>query len=227
MPPLSDIAVEPDEGSLAGLSQDRKTVYIGDLSRDAPLSGQRLGGIIFTSLSWDRQGYLWVASASTVWMLLPGAGSQEINPKSVQPRDHLTDFRVAPDGVRVAMIVQVPGGGSQVLLAAITHTSRLVASIGDTVAIGAQISAPQDLTWYDADHLIVLTHPGAQAQLVEIPLNGGQPRPIATLPGTISVTSDGTELAVGLSNGNLAVSPGLDAPWQPVPMAGSSPAYPG
>jgi hypothetical protein len=236
VPALSDIAIEPDEGSLAGLSQDRKTVYIGDLSRNAELSSQRPGGLgsTFNSLSWDRMGELWVASdnsVTSVWMLVPGSGAQDFNsqgidPKGLVPADRLTELRVAPDGIRVAMIVKTQSGVSQVLLAAISHDGP-VASIGDTTAIGAQIPSPQDLTWYDADHIIVLTNPGAKAQLEEVPLNGGQPSPISTVPGTTSVTSDGAALAVGLSNGGLAVAPSLNAPWQQAGVQGSSPIYPG
>jgi Lipoprotein LpqB beta-propeller domain/Sporulation and spore germination len=231
VPALSDIAIEPDEGSLAGLAQDRKTVYIGDLSRGAALSAVRLGGT-FDSLSWDRKGDLWMAAGnSSVWMLAPGSGSQDFNaldipPKGVLPSERLTALRVAPDGVRVAMIVQTRTGASQVLLGAISGNGPGT-SIGETVAIGAQIQSPQDLTWYDADHLIVLTNPGPKAQLEAVPLNGGQPTPVSTDPGTTSVTSDGAGLAVGLSNGGLAITPSLEAPWQQAGMLGSSPAYPG
>ena len=60
-----------------------------------------------------------------------------------------------------------------------------------------------------------------------IPLNGGQPTPIPTLAGAVSVSSDGTGLAVGLSNGQLDVSPGLNGLWTQVAAAGSAPVYPG
>jgi hypothetical protein len=223
-PALSDIAIEPDQSSIAGLSQDRKTVYIGDLNRDAEMSAQHPGGT-FNSLSWDRMGDLWAVGDNSVWMLTPGSGSTGINPSGFLQGGRLTAFRVAPDGIRVAMIVQ-HGASSQLLLAAISRDGP-AASIGDTVVIGAQIPSPQDLTWYDADHLIVLMNPGAKAQLEEVPLNGGQPSAVSTVPGTTSVTSDGGALAAGLSNGGLAVTPILDAPWQQAGKLGGSPAYPG
>ena len=219
---LRAIAVEPDLGALAGLSADGKTVYIGDLSRNAGLTAQRPGGT-YMSLSWDRNGDLWVAGSTAVWLLAPGGSTVEISPPG---GGQVTAFRVAPDGVRVAMIVR-KSGAYQVLLGAIVNGPP-VASFGrQWVAIGTTLQSPQALTWYDADHLIVLTRPGPDARLEEVPLNGGQPTPIDTLSGTTSVTADGAGLAVGLSNGELYVSSSLNAPWQRVTSSGRDPVYPG
>jgi hypothetical protein len=124
------------------------------------------------------------------------------------------------------MIVR-KSGAYQVLLGAIINGPP-VASFGrQWVAIGTTLQSPQALTWYDADHLIVLTRPGPDARLEEVPLNGGQPTPIDTLSGTTSVTADGAGLAVGLSNGELYVSSSLNAPWQRVTSSGRDPVYPG
>ena len=95
------------------------------------------------------------------------------------------------------------------------------------MAIGTGAPDPEALTWYDADHIVVLERTAAGAQLAVIPLNGGQPTPIPTLAGTVSVTAGGARLAVGLSNGQLDVSPGLNGLWTQVAAAGSAPAYPG
>jgi hypothetical protein len=142
--------------------------------------------------------------------------------------DEVTAFRVAPDGVRAAMIVKTGNGASQLLLAAIIHSDAGAAvSIGQTVAIGAGIADPGALSWYDADHIVVLAGAGSGAQLEEVPVNGGQPTLIGTQSGTVSVTGDGAGLAVGLSNGELFVSPSLNAPWEPVDSAGKGPVFPG
>jgi Lipoprotein LpqB beta-propeller domain/Sporulation and spore germination len=227
VPVLSTIAVEPNQGTLAGLSGDGKIVYIGDLSRKAVLSSQHLDAT-YSSLSWDVRGNLWVAGNSSLLVLwgAHGSNSQEFNPKDLAPGDRLAAFRVAPDGVRVAMIVKNRAGASRILLGAITHNGP-AASIGQTVAIGSQIPAPQDVTWYDADHVIVLTQVGNRAQLEEVPLNGGQPVPVSTVNGTTSVTAAGGRLAVGLANGRMSIAPAVNALWQQVSMFGRGPAYPG
>ena len=227
VPALSTVAVAPRQAELAGISADGQTVFTGALSGNTVLTPKRPGGTC-TSLSWDRNGDLWVAAGSSVWMLTPGTGSTVQVDLGLPAGEEVTDIRVAPDGVRAAMIVKKRDGSAQVLIAAITHADNgATASLGQTVAIGAGVPDPEALTWYDADHIVVLERPGAGAQLAVIPLNGGQPTPIPTLAGAVSVSSDGTGLAVGLANGQLDVSPGLNGLWTQVAAAGSDPVYPG
>jgi hypothetical protein len=66
--------------------------------------------------------------------------------------------------------------------------------------------------------------------LAEVPVDGqdssnAQQAP----PGAISVTADGDQnaLVVGLDNNHLAVSTGLEGPWQTLSVQGEKPAYPG
>jgi Lipoprotein LpqB beta-propeller domain/Sporulation and spore germination len=226
-PALGTVAVAPSQAELAGISADGQTVFTGPLAGNAVLTPKRPGGTC-TSLSWDRNGDLWVAAGSSVWMLTPGTGSTVQVDLGLPAGAEVTAIRVAPDGVRVAMIVKKRDGSSQILLAAITHADNgATPSIGQTVAIGAGISDPEALTWYDADHVVVLEQTAARPQLMAIPLDGSQPTPIPTLTGTVSVTANGTGLAVGLSDGRLDVSPGLNGLWRQVAGAGAGPAYPG
>jgi hypothetical protein len=227
VPALSTVAVAPRQAELAGISARGQTVVTGALVANAVLTPKRPGGTC-TSLSWDRNGNLWVAAGSSVWMLTPVTGSTVQVDLGLPAGEEVTAIRVAPDGVRVAMIVKKPDGSAQLLLAAITHADNgATASIGQTVAVGAGVPDPEALTWYDADHLVVLERTAAGAQLAVIPLNGGQPTPIPTLTGTVSVTADGTGLAVGLSDGQLNISPGLNGLWTQVAGTGTSLAYPG
>jgi len=226
-PVLGTVAVAPQQAELAGISADGQTVFTGRLAANAALTPKRPGGT-GTSLSWDRNGDLWVAAGSSVWMLTPDTGSTVQVGLGLPAGEEVTAIRVAPDGVRVAMIVKTPDGSAQLLLAAITHADNgATASIGQTVAIGAGVPDPEALTWYDADHIVVLERTAAGSQLVAIPLDGSQPTPIPTLTGTVSVTANGTDLAVGLSDGQLDVSPGLNGLWMRVAGTGAGPAYPG
>ena len=72
-----------------------------------------MSGASITSLSWDREDNLWAAGSSggkpRVWVLRASEGK----PLSVGLPPHIrsvTALRVAPDGVRVAMIASVSTG---------------------------------------------------------------------------------------------------------------------
>jgi hypothetical protein len=224
LPAFAMIAVAPGQASLAGVSADGRTIYIGDLGGNAPLTANRPGGIV-TSLSWDRTGHLWFSASGSIWMLTPTTGAM-VQTLGLPAGDQVTALRVAPDGVRIAMIVKTGSGSAQLLVAAIIHTGAS-ASIGQAVTMGAGITDPQELSWYDADHLIVLAGQRSGAQLKVVPLDGGQPSLIGTQSGTVSVTGDGAGLAAGLSDGHLYVSPSLSGSWEPVKSAGHDPVFPG
>ena len=69
------------------------------------------------------------------------SGATLVTLDGVPPQDEVTQFRVAPDGVRAAMIVRGTFGGrpgSQVQLVAITHSGPS-ASVGSPVIIGSAI----------------------------------------------------------------------------------------
>ena len=65
-------------------------------------------------------------------------------------------------------------------------------------------------------------------QLLQPPTQQAQ-GPQATPPGTLSITADGTAnvLVAGLTANQLAVSTGLEGPWQTLGEPGRDPAYPG
>jgi hypothetical protein len=150
----------------------------------------------------------------------------------VPPGADVTDFVVAPDGVRVVMIVH-DGSLSHVEVGAITHTGQVVTVQQQPVTIGAGITQPDDVAWYGTDNVIVLAGSGSSsgAELYEVPLNGGPPTIVAT-PGTpVSVTAlspqgSAPDIAIGLSGGKIMVSTGLGA-FQLTRAVGQSPAYPG
>ena len=96
--------------------------------------------------------------------------------------------------------------------------------------VGPDLAQPDTLTWYDADDLIVLAGSGARAALSEVPVDGqdsssSQPAPA----GANAITAAGgmNALVAGLSDNQLAVSTGLEGPWQPLAVPGQNPAYPG
>lgn len=229
-PDLSSIAVSPDGRWLAGISADGSSVYTADLSHGGALRMWKSPSGSCTSLSWDSQGDLWIAAGGDLWLMQPGSGSaSQVGLTALPPADNVTDFRVAPDGVRAAMIVTT-ASGTQVQLAAITHSGPS-AWVGQPVTLGAGIADPEALSWYGTDNVIVMSGGAAGAQLDEVPLNGGQPTAIAAAPGAVSMTATspgqiGSSVALGLSGGQIMVSAGLGA-FQPTRAVGRAPAYPG
>jgi Lipoprotein LpqB beta-propeller domain/Sporulation and spore germination len=236
-PALGSIAVSPDRHWVAGITADGEFVYHGDLSRGARLQPWKPTSGDCTSVSWDEQGDLWIAAGGEVWILPPGAtGASVIIMNGGAPGDEVTQFRVAPDGVRAAMIVHGMADGrpvSQVQVAAITH-SGTSASVGQPVTIGSAITDPEALSWYGTDYVMVLSGGPSGPQLYEVPLNGGQPTAVATPAGDpVSLTAtnpddSAAEIALGMSDGKIMIAANLGA-FEPVRAvaAGQAPAYPG
>jgi hypothetical protein len=145
---------------------------------------------------------------------------------------------VAPDGVRVALILQV--GPQRVLeLGAVDRSGQQGAGqlgsqsvrpwITTGVQLGTSLDYPVALTWYDADNLLVLTADGSQKALYEVPVDGQESAgPLPTPPGATSITAHGpgNALVAGLANGTIEVSASLEGPWQTLGVHGSAPAYP-
>jgi hypothetical protein len=234
-PALSSVAVSPDRRSVAGIADGGDAIYVGAMTRGAALRELPSPGGTVTSLSWDPQGDLWVAANgldSEVFMYPPSMATPVPVPVSVSPGGTITGFQVAPDGVRVAMIVKGTSHGkpsATVQVAAITR-GNADASVGVPLTIGSGIADPQQLSWYGQDNLIVLA--GSPGQLYEVPLNGGQPSPI-TVTGAdpVSVTATGpengsTDIAIGLANGTIMVSADSNG-FELTRARGLAPVYPG
>lgn len=230
--PFSRIAVSPGGDKFAGtLATGRGcTVYYGFLGSTAPLSRRvlpdRAAGPC-TSLSWDRQGDIWAVAGANIWVLPPEshepvAISPPPLPGSLTTNYQILTLRVAPDGVRAAMLVQVAGGTRQIVLTGVSRSGTEI-SFGPTVTIGGSVAHPQALSWYDVDHLVVL----AQSQLYEVPASGGAATTLEPVPAnTNSVTSAGTDQVTTSTQAQILVSAGPDEPEQ-ITLAGTSPAYPG
>jgi hypothetical protein len=231
VPPLTSIAVSPDGRSLAGIVAGGAAIYITGLSRGASGWEWRPTSGTCTSVSWDAQGDLFVTASDGVWMLAPGSSHSgtPVNVAGLQAGSEVTDFRVAPDGVRVAMIIR-DSSGSELKLGAIVYSDGISAVEQPPVTIGANIPQPDSVSWYGSDDLIVLAGRSANTQLDEVPLNGGQPTVIQTPASPVSVTANaegaGSDIAIGLPGDKIMLS--VDqAAFQPIRWPGSALAYPG
>jgi hypothetical protein len=174
--------------------------------------------------------------------MLPGADTGDVDmvitveDPALSPST-VTSLRVAPDGVRVAMIVQTKAG-AKVMVAAISQpTARLVylAESDEMVTVGSDISSPVALSWWDRDHLLVLGRNNGTAQLYDVPLNGQESKPVVTPAAAMSVATSGSGLVVGTATAGHArgetgadiwTSDGLNGLWRQV-AHGISPVFPG
>ena len=241
--PLTSIAVSRDQHYLAGIggTATATTLYTNSLSAAAKPHASsavralqiRMSGVSIASVSWDRDDHLWVAGSSggkpRVWML----GASKGAPVSVHLPPHIrsvTALRVAPDGVRVAMIASVgtPNGPEkEVLLAVIVKSTDqvMLSSVGQ---LGADLTQPSALTWYDADHLLVVNQASYGPQLEEVPVDGDRSSYQGIEPEMTSIAAAGPHngLFVGLQTGHLARSVGLGELWSPF-AEGRAATYPG
>jgi hypothetical protein len=233
------VAVSPDGQYVACYSPDAKKLFTGAASGGATkLTPVKIIGSGVTALSWDRSDDLWVAENGDVFMV-PVNGQTTLANTSALPLGNVTDLSVAPDGIRVALIVQ-NGRSGVVDLAAIIHgtpsaqeqrgvPSQSASLSQPVVHLAPDLAQPEDLTWYDADNLIVLMG-GSSSKLSEVPVDGQEPStPQLAPPGMESITaSSGTNaLVAGLHRQQLAVSTSLEGPWQFLAVHGENPAYPG
>jgi hypothetical protein len=201
-----------------------------------------------TSLSWDDRGNLWIATPMQVYVV-PAAGTEPpakpaLNSVLGPPLDKtsIESLQVAPDGVRVALLL-MSKSGAKIRIAAISKNSgqyTYVAQTDHMLRVGTDVPDPIALTWLDPDHLLVLSRTSpVKTQLFEVPLNGSQSTAVATPPRATSVAASwpGGRAEPLLA---LAIAPGassvgkiemagtglLNPDWHAV-VKGITPVFPG
>ena len=138
----------------------------------------------------------------------------------------VTGLRVAPDGVRIALIVGT-GASAHMMVGAITRSGGAV-FVTQAVPLAPGLSGPTALTWYDEDHLLAITQSANGTRLWEVPVNGDLPIPKSAQPDMVSITAAGPQNALyaGVSGGRLENSVALGEPFRDI-TAGSAATYPG
>jgi hypothetical protein len=237
--PLTSIAVSADQHFLAGTSPAAGgTVYVSDLAAAAqPHASQsalalhsRLTGMKVSAASWDHADDLWVAGSihgRPAVRMLPGSGGAPVIVTLPPGIQQISAFQVAPDGVRVALIVSTRSG-PRVLLAAVVHSGDQV-TLASAGQLGADLAQPVSLSWYDANHLLVVDQADTGQQLFEVPVNGDRSTFQSIEPGMISIAAAGphNDLFASLSTGQLVWSVGLGELWSSKPLPGQDATYPG
>jgi Lipoprotein LpqB beta-propeller domain/Sporulation and spore germination len=236
--PLTSIAVSPDQHFLAGTGPAAGgTLYTADLATAAqPRASEsarnlhaRLTGLKVSAVSWDNQDELWVAGTShgrLAVRMLRGSGGAPVTVTLPGGIQRVTALRVAPDGVRVALIVSTKLG-PHVLLAAVVRSADQI-TLSSAGQLGVDLADPTALSWYDANHLLAVDQADIGPQLFEVPVNGDRSTFQSIEPGMISITAAGPKngLFASLQTGRLARSVGLGELWS-TPLQGRGATYPG
>ena len=229
----SQIAVSPDQQYLAALNDG--SLYIGRVG--GPLV--KRAGTGYTSMSWDPSDDLWATSGGQIVMLRGDANANQPQGKPVgvtvlgsdgtsQNTGPFTALRVAPDGVRVAII----SGAADLNFGAIVTQAgpRVNQELVEIVLSPFSVSVPgatfTAVTWYGSDNVITLRDPGPE--LTEYPVDGGTSTSITAQPHMSWITaSSGHALIAGLPSGGMVFNDNLSGIWTAVPGAGTSAVYPG
>jgi Lipoprotein LpqB beta-propeller domain/Sporulation and spore germination len=228
----SQIAVSPDGDYIAALSNG--SLFIGPIA--GPLV--KRGGSGYTSISWDPDDNLWATTGGQIVMLHGAAPSNQPQGKPVpvtvtyldgtQNDGPFTALRVAPDGVRVALIV----GGTALNFGAIVSEAggRPGQASVDIVLSPFSVSAASGtftaVTWYGPDNVITLRDPGPV--ITEYPVDGGSSTMIPAQPHMSWITASlNNALIAGLPGGAMAADASLSGSWMAIGGTGVSAVYPG
>jgi hypothetical protein len=242
---LSQIAVSHDGKYLAAL-RSNGSLFIGPIR--GPLV--REPGASYATLSWDPTDNLWTTSATNAQISVFRTGaspnSQQAKPISVTVTPSVdipagaqfSALQVAPDGVRVAMLID----SDELTFGAIVWEPGTRPGLG---SVKIQLSpfsvtnyaGPFDaVTWYGPDNVITLGGPGST--LTEYPVSGGTPtsQTLDQDVGSITAGGSGQPLIAGVGKNQMIEATSLTGAWTSIvagptgaqtSVEGNSPTYPG
>jgi hypothetical protein len=230
---FTQIAVSPDKQYVAAVKNG--SLFTGRVG--GPLV--RRAGDGYTSLSWDPADDLWATTGDQIVMISGAASPSQQAGKPVavsvvnsdgttQNVGPFTALRVAPDGVRVAIIV----GGNDLDFGAFVplDNARPGQAAVQIVLSQFYVSVPSatftSVTWFGPDNVIALRDPGPQ--LTEYPVDGGSSTSIPAQPHMSGITASlGNPLIASLPRGAMAADSSLSGSWMTVHGTGISAVYPG
>jgi hypothetical protein len=224
---VTQVAVSRDRSYLATLRGG--TLYTGVLG--GPLTNRGTG---YTSISWDASDDLWTTQGSQVEMFRSGANRRQVLGEMVQasvmdsysyenPIADLSLLRVAPDGVRVAIVID----GTTLAYGAISGQQGTSPQIDLSPVKEQSVNDTtfSSLTWYGSDDVITLSSPGPA--VTEYPVSGGSATSISSDSGMKSITAgSGPLLIAALNDGDLVSDASLVGAWTAL-NPGRAPTYPG
>jgi Lipoprotein LpqB beta-propeller domain/Sporulation and spore germination len=236
---FSQIAVSPDGRYVAAMRDG--SLFIG------PVNGKlsRRDGAGYMTMSWDPADNLWATTGDQIVMLRGTANPAQAQGQPVTVNvvssdgitpvgGQFTSLRVAPDGVRVAVIVNETAldFGAIVWQQGARPTEETIEIVLSPFYVTASgVTTFSSVTWYGSDNVITLGDPGSSApSLTEYPVNGSSSTSIPAQPRIQSITASwGSPLPLiaGLAKGGgVTYDASLTGSWNSL-GSGVSPAYPG
>ncbi len=233
----TEIAVSPDGDYAAALRGH--TLYGGAVG--GPLAERGTG---YVALSWDVNDNLWTSTGERIVMFRASAGTRQplgaeipvtVSPPSLESpvEPPFTNLRVAPDGVRVAI---VEADGTLLTFGAISgeqtpNPKIKLSTVAETPPQSASAGATfTGLSWYGSDDVVTLA---TGPMLTEYPVSGGSPASIPADSGMETIAaSSGQPLITSLPHALIASNASLSGSWMVisannVPVSGRFPTYPG
>ena len=151
------IAVSLDEKNIAMVSADGRTVETAPLDGKTAPTAVWNGGTVGQP-TWDRYGDVWfTASAGATSGLFRAHPGSAAAPKIDAPeleRTTVLKTRIAPDGVRIAVVIQDAGAAPRLLVGRIRRGEQ--PAVTDFVEIAPQISNVLDVAWLGESDLEII-----------------------------------------------------------------------
>ena len=229
---LRSPAISLDSTRIAGLSADRRQLYVGQFVEGGSAS-VRYTGADLSRPTWD--GSVGAPAGGSVWVAEPGKGlvhitdeGAEVVPVSSAPAGFSDGDIIAAamsrDATRMAMLVR-RGTLIEPWLARIERNGSSVA-VSTPVRVDGEISDALDLAWANADTLDVLGTSGASSlEVVEIGVGSPRVRHVSA--------PDAAVTALAAAPGRVTLTAQVDAVWRQSPPVWaripdlSQPVYPG
>jgi hypothetical protein len=222
----TQIAVSPDGKYVAALhGSTLSTGLVG-----GPLT-KRSGS--YAAMSWDGSDELWASQGDQIVELRNEPNQHQplgqtvvvnVLPTGLPSVGPYTALKVAPDGVRVAIVI----GGNELTFGAISGQQGASPQITLSLVQQSPVNATTftGLTWYGPEDVIALATPGPS--VTDYPVSGATPTSIPADPGIQAITASSKQpLIASLPDGRLVYDNSLIGSWLPLKSGGSSPAYPG
>ncbi|MDT0267826.1 LpqB family beta-propeller domain-containing protein [Streptomyces sp. DSM 44915] len=241
---LRSAAVSRGGDLAAGVSADGSTLFVAPLEeRDAepealPLAApaDEAGGL--TTPSWDGLGDLWVADRDAeqpqLLRLTGGEGTpREVPVHGLREGQRIEALRVAPDSVRIAMLVG-NGERSTLLLGRIERDQNaegVSVAVNELRPVAPQLADTVAVSWAGESGLVVVGRPVDGVEQISYVEADGSTGGGPSVPGLNDVQAVAVSEQEGrpmlAATGNRIARLGEDGQWKLVAEGGSAPFYPG
>ncbi|MDB1089458.1 LpqB family beta-propeller domain-containing protein [Streptomyces sp. ACA25] len=239
---LRSAAVSRDEQLAAGVTVDGRMLLVNSLAGPEPLSepvyvsAEEEPAAGLSAPSWDGLGDLWFTDRDPDRpRLLRSLGGiavpREVEVRGLKPGQRIESLRVAPDGVRIAMLVS-RGENTTLQLGRIERTGpEPEVSVDQLRAVAPQLEEVMAASWAGGSRLVVVGRPVDGVERMQYVSTDGSAVNTPSLQGlsdVIGVAASEKEEQPLLAEAKDGIARlQHDANWKILSQGGSGPFYPG